>query len=80
MAQAIVTKYHGPTNTKGSRISAEAAAGKIYMPYAHELNIDDNHEAAAVVLIKKVGWESHARQGIAHGVLPNGDHVHVFKR
>jgi hypothetical protein len=79
MAQAIITKYHGPTNTKGGRISAEAAAGKIYMPYAHELDIEDNHKAAALQLIRKVGWGRHAREGIAHGVLPNGDHVHVFK-
>jgi hypothetical protein len=78
MAQAIITKYHGPTDTKGSRISAEAAAGKIYMPYQHEFDIDKNHEAAAVILIKKFHWEPHARGGVAHGVLPNGDHVHVF--
>jgi hypothetical protein len=79
MSQAIITKYHGPGNVKGSRISAEAAAGKIFVSYDSALNSDDNHKMAALALIKKVGWERHARGGIAHGVLPSGDHVHVFK-
>lgn len=79
MAQAIVTKYHGPTNTRGSRISAEAEAGKIFVGYDDALNSEDNHKLAALALIKKVGWERHLRGGLAHGVLPGGDHVHVFK-
>lgn len=79
MAQAIITKYFGPGNVRGSRISAEARAGKVYVSYDHALDLIDNHKAAAVALIKKVGWEDAARErGIAHGVLPNGDHVHVF--
>jgi hypothetical protein len=75
--QAILTKYFGPGNVRGSRISAEAAAGKVIVPYDHALNFEDNHKMAALALIKKVGWDRHG--GLAHGTLPNGDHVHVFK-
>lgn len=78
MAQAIVTKYHGPTNTRGSRVSAEASAGKLFITWDDALDSDKNHEAAAVAFIKKMNWLNRAREGIAHGVLPNGDHVHVF--
>lgn len=76
--QAIVTKYHGPTNTRGSRVSAEAQATKIYLTWDDALSSEKNHEAAAVAYIRKMNWENRAREGIAHGVLPNGDHVHVF--
>lgn len=80
MAQAILTKYHGPTDKRGTRISAEAQAGKIIVSYDYDLDDDDNHKKAALELIKKVGWENYLRGGLAHGVLPNGDHVHVFKK
>lgn len=79
MAQAIITKTRGYTSSKGKIISAEAYSGKISIRYDDDLSDDENHKAAAVALINKVGWQRHARGGVAHGVLPNGDHVHVFK-
>ena len=55
--QAIVTRYHGPTNTRGSRISATAANGeRIYLPYDDSLNSDDMHRKAAYALRDKMGW------------------------
>lgn len=43
----ITTKYHGPTNTKGSRISATVENGKrIYMAYDYELSEVQNHDKA----------------------------------
>lgn len=54
--QAIITKYHGPTNTRGSRISAKCAAGTIYVPFNHSLNPEQNHRHAADMLTKKMGW------------------------
>jgi len=54
--QAIVTKYHGPTNSRGSRISATAEAGRVYMGYRHELDIAENHAAAARMFALKFGW------------------------
>jgi hypothetical protein len=61
--QAIVTKYYGPTNFRGSRIKATAAAASIIMPYRHELNIEDNHAAAAELLAVKMKWEGYWFQG-----------------
>lgn len=61
--QAIKTKYHGPTNSKGSRISASCEAGRIYMPYNHALGLYENHATAAALLIEKLGWGAHQYVG-----------------
>lgn len=57
ICQAIVTKYFGPTNTRGSRIKASASAGSKTVPYDHALNINDNHAAAAKAFAEKLEWE-----------------------
>lgn len=54
--QAIVTKYHGPTNSNGSRIRAKCSAGSLTIPYDHALNIDQLHARAAQALADKLGW------------------------
>lgn len=54
--QAIRTRYHGPTNTKGSRFSATCEHGRIYVPYDHSLNLAGNHKAAALALLEKLDW------------------------
>lgn len=54
--QAIRTRYHGATNTRGSRISAQCEAGRIYVPYNYSLNAFGNHADAAVTLLRKLGW------------------------
>lgn len=72
--QAIVTRYHGPGNVRGSRVSATAQAGRIYVDWDDALNQDDNHEIAARLFAQKFNWAGK----LAHGVLPSGDHVHVF--
>ena len=38
--QAIVTKFLGPTNFRGSRIKASASAGAITVDYPHAINIE----------------------------------------
>jgi len=71
MLQAIVTKYHGPTNYKGSRITARADAGRIIVHYDHALNIDENHKAAAKALAERLGWkEAIGYPALAGGALP----------
>lgn len=72
--QAIRTRYHGPTNTKGSRLSAQCEAGRIYVPYDHALNLSDNHEAAAKALANRLGWKRHPMIG---GVFEH-DHYWTF--
>ena len=72
MRQAITTKYHGPTNTRGSRISATSASGtRIYVPYAYELSVDECHEQAAKALCTKLGWTGQMVAG--YDALLGGD-------
>ena len=58
--KAIETKYLGCTNSRGSRIKAIAEGGdrphSVTLSYDHELNGDENHEAAAWALVIKMGW------------------------
>lgn len=56
MRQSILTQYRGPTNSNGSRILASCDAGRIVMPYRHELSIEGNHAAAADLLVARLGW------------------------
>ena len=56
--QAIVTRYLGPTNYRGSRIKATADAGSITISYPHELSGEDVHRAAAEALRAKLGWDT----------------------
>ena len=61
--QAIVTKYIGPSNTKGSRIKATAAAGSITVHLDHALNIEENHAKAAEALANKFNWSGNYFMG-----------------
>jgi hypothetical protein len=56
--QAIRTRYHGPTNTRPSRMSAHCAAARVSVPVAHELNLDENHKAACDALRSKLKWDN----------------------
>lgn len=81
--QAIVTKYVGPSNTRGSRIKATAKAGSVTVGYDHALNIDGNHRAAAEALRAKMKWTEESggyfRGMTLHdGQLPNGDYCWVM--
>lgn len=77
--KAILTKYHGPTNTRGSRISAEADGwGKVFVSYDHSLSGDAVRWVAAERLLQKAyKYRSEVTKMIAGG-LPNGDVVFVF--
>src|SRR5258708_4084246 len=72
--KAIVTKYHGPTNHKGSRITASDEDGnRVTISYPHELSGEDCHRAAADALCKKMGWDGE----LIGGSLKRG-YVFVF--
>lgn len=76
--QAITTKYFGPTGTKGSRIKAHCNAGSVTIPYPHELSGEDVHKAAALALVKKLGWDDpHYGQLIGGGT--DSGYVFVFE-
>lgn len=56
-AVAIITKYHGPTNTKCGRITANAGLGRrVTRNYDHALSTFDNHAQAALKLAMKYDW------------------------
>ncbi len=56
--QAITTRYHGPTDTKGSRYSATSCGGaRIYSSCDNALNSDENHARACGLLMRKLGWD-----------------------
>ncbi len=56
MRQAIVTKYLGPTDHRGSRIKVICDAKTITVSWDHALNPEDNHTAAATALADQLGW------------------------
>ncbi len=77
--QAITTKYHGPTNSRGSRVIAKCAAGSVTVSYDDALNLDENHIAAAQALLEKLGWS--ARNYTMHtGCVHTGDYCHVLTK
>jgi hypothetical protein len=58
---AILTRYHGPTNTRGSRISAQTAdtgtCRRVTVAYRHERSSFENHTAAARELAEQLGYD-----------------------
>ena len=78
MFQAIVTKYHGPTNYRPARVSAKADAGRLVRTYDYALNPDGNHQAAAQALAERLGWTpAKGYPALAGGALP-GDAGYCF--
>lgn len=67
--KAILTKFHGPTNTKDSRISATDCDGnKVTISKDHRLGLCAGHAAAAIALCNKMGWGG----VMVQGALKNG--------
>lgn len=54
--QAIVTRFLGPTNTRGSRVKATCSARSLTVDWDHSLTLGENHAAAAYALAQKLGW------------------------
>ena len=55
--KAILTKYHGPGNIKGSGITAKDSDGnRAHVGYDDSLSSYANHYAAACALCDKLNW------------------------
>lgn len=54
--QAIETRYVGPTNCRGSRVTARAWAGKITDDWSAADSVERNHCRVAQLLCAKMGW------------------------
>ena len=79
--QAIRTKYHGPTNTRGARYSATCWGDRVIVAIDHALSDEANHLAACEALKTKLST------GAPHGVwdrstvagrLRDNSMAHVF--
>jgi hypothetical protein len=70
--QAIITKYHGPGNVKGSRFIATSGSGlRVVVSYDYALDVEENHRAAAQALCDKLSWKGKfvsggTKDGYAH--------------
>ena len=54
---AILTKFIGPTNYRGARVKAFTTSGhRIIVPWDHSQNVEENHDAAALALCRKMEW------------------------
>ena len=69
MSKAIITKYHGPTDRKGARISADDGDGnRVTISYPYELSGEAVYKAAAQALMEKMGWTDN----LVGGALKSG--------
>jgi hypothetical protein len=72
--KAITTRYHGPTNTRGSRITASDEDGnRVTVGYDHALSGEAVYRVAAEALCTKMGWTG----GLVAGSIKHG-YVFVF--
>lgn len=66
--KAIITKYHGPSNCKGARISAHDSDGnRVTISYPHHLSGEACHRLAADELCRKMKWEGTLAAGWIKG-------------
>lgn len=71
--QAIVTKYFGAGNVRGSRVKATCQGGSVTLEWDDSVNSDLNHKRAALALASKLNWD-----GVwISGGLPDGTCVWV---
>ena len=54
---AIITRYHGASHTKGARISASVSTRRIYVPYPYEFDGWRAHAVAARALLAAIGFD-----------------------
>jgi len=75
-ASAILVKFHGPTNTRGSRVKAEFLNyGRDMKPLSsgwdHELTPEQNHAAVAARLAQREGRK-------LDGLVINAGYGYIF--
>ena len=62
--QAIITKYHGATNTRGARFSARSASGiRVSVPVLSVRTPQENSRAAVATLCRRLGWRGNYAEG-----------------
>jgi len=80
--KAIITRYHGPTSTRGSRISARAEGCPTrFIPYDYSRGAEGSHDDAAHAYAEERGWltTGSVRWRLEGGGLPDGTgNAYVF--
>lgn len=85
--QAIITKYIGPGNVRGSRYKATCERGSLTVGADDALSLEENHRAACDALCAKFDAEDAKKYGSdarkwsrpkASGQLPSREHVFCF--
>lgn len=75
--QVIITKYLGPTDRKGSRVSARTTNGmRVIIEWDDALNSEKNHYEAMKRLACNLNWLTYPKA--IGGTLPGGSIVWVF--
>lgn len=54
---AIVVKFVGPSNNRGSFYRAKCAVKSVRFPIAHDYSLADNRRQAAITLANAMNWE-----------------------
>ncbi len=77
MTTAIITKFHGPTGTRGSRISATWGADRASVVYDSTDGFGEPaHRKAAEAVLRKTGYPQFIGR-LVGGALPDGRYVFV---
>ena len=77
MSTAIITKYHGPTETRGARVSATWGADRATVEYDSTDGMGGPaHRKAAEAVLRKAGHPQFINR-LVGGSLPDGRYVFV---
>lgn len=77
MTTAIITKFHGPTNTRRSRVSATWGTDRTSVEYDSADGFGEPaHRKAAEAVLRKTGYPQFIGR-LVGGALPDGRYVFV---
>ena len=76
--QAIVVKYLGPTQARGSRFKASCLAGNVTLPIDNAMSLEANAALAAAALCNKLGRGRPYYGDLIEGGLMDGSRVFVM--
>lgn len=77
MTTAILTKFHGPTETRGARVSASWGTDRIAVEYDSTDGMGEPaHRKAAEAVLRKTGCARYIGR-LVGGALPDGRYVFV---
>ena len=81
MNRCIITKYVGPTNTRGARIIAKAHGKTVTCPWRYEEDAETNHAMAASRMLFELGWNRGMAWERHSSLHPDGaSYVHILER